>query len=76
MTRNLLPLHRLQSVIVTKDADFVELADAGLEHSGIVFVQGKLMAGPIVRALRFIYGTTTREQMRNRIEFASQFIDA
>jgi predicted nuclease of predicted toxin-antitoxin system len=72
----LAPLARRQRrVFVTMDADFLAMAKAGMEHSGIVFVDGDLTAGPIARALKFIHATTTAEQIQNQIEFASNFTD-
>jgi hypothetical protein len=57
-------------VIVTQDADFLRIAAAGKESSGIVFYpdQGRLI-GQVIRDLLLIWEVYEPEEIRNRVEF-------
>ena len=62
--------NEVERVICTRDADFVRLAQAGMEHAGIVFFdRGQRNIGYMVRSLRSIAQDITMEEMRNRVEF-------
>ena len=57
-------------VVCTRDADFVRLARAGMEHAGIVFFErGQRDIGHMVRSLSTIAADFTIEEMKNRVEF-------
>ena len=57
-------------VICTRDADFVRLAQAGIEHAGIVFFdRGQRDIGYMVTSLRMVATDFTMGEMRNRVEF-------
>ncbi len=60
-------------VIVTKDADFLEIARGAAFHPGIVFIDGELAVRSIIRAVRFIHEASTSKQMANTIEFAANY---
>ncbi len=62
--------NEVERVICTRDADFIRLAQAGLEHAGVVvFDRGQRNIGYMVRSLRSIAQDITMEEMRNRVEF-------
>lgn len=62
--------NEVERVICTRDADFVRLAQAGMEHACIVFFdRGQRNIGYMVRSLRSIAQDITMEEMRNRVEF-------
>ena len=62
--------NEVERVICTRDADFLRLAQAGMEHAGIVFFdRGQRNIGYMVRSLRSIAQDITMEEMRNRVEF-------
>jgi hypothetical protein len=57
-------------VLCTHDADFIALATAGIEHTGIVFgQQEKHFIGEWVNGLALIHAVYTAEEMRNRVEY-------
>ena len=57
-------------VMCTRDADYVRLAQAGVEHSGIVlFEKGQRDIGYIVTSLLKLADQRTPEEMRNLVEF-------
>jgi hypothetical protein len=61
---------RLGYVFCTNDADFVELATSGVDHTGIVFgQQHKHGIGDWVRFLELLASIIDAEEMHNRIEF-------
>ena len=56
--------------IVTQDTDFLRLAAAGREHSGIVFYsQGSRSIGQVIRAVQLIWELLEPDEMRNRVEY-------
>ncbi len=60
----------LNRVICTRDADYVRMARAGIQHAGIVFFEkGQRDIGYIVRSLRNIADQRTSTEMRNLVEF-------
>lgn len=61
---------RLQRVLVTHDTDFLVLAAAGTEHTGIIFgIQERLGIGDWVKALDLLCAVYTPEDMANHIEY-------
>ena len=68
---NLLQLARDNDWIVcTRDADFLRLARANIEHAGIVFFdRGQRNIGYIVRSLMEIAEDFTMDDMRNLVTF-------
>jgi hypothetical protein len=57
-------------VLCTYDADFLQLASSGLEHSGLVFGQQDIhYIGEWVNFLTLMHAVYTSEEMINRIEF-------
>lgn len=57
-------------VLCTHDSDFVELAVAGVAHSGIIIgQQSKHSIGDWVRFLELVYQVLTPEDMQGQIEF-------
>ena len=57
-------------VIVTQDTDFLRIAAAGRETTGIAFFpdQGRSI-GQVIRGLLLIWEVFEPEEMRNRVEF-------
>ena len=59
-----------ESVLCTYDSDYLQMAAAGIEHSGIVFGQQDVhYIGDWVRYLSLLQAVYTADEMRNRIEF-------
>ena len=56
-------------VIVRADADFITLAMAGAEHSGIVFFHATRGVTPVIRRLLLIDACLDESEMRKHIEF-------
>lgn len=57
-------------VLCTHDADFVDMAQSGFEHAGMVFgQQHKHTVGAWVSFLELIYEVYTLEEMHNRLEY-------
>src|SRR5207249_4927943 len=57
-------------VIFTEDDDFLALAAAGVEHSGLAYCkQNTRSIGQIIRALELIWEVYEPDEMKNRIEF-------
>ena len=57
-------------VICTRDADYVRMARAGVQHAGIVFFEkGQRNIGYMVRSLREIADDSNASEMRNLVEF-------
>lgn len=60
----------LGRVLCTHDADYVDLAAAGVEHTGIVLgQQHKHTIGDWVRFLELVQGVYDAEEMRNLVEY-------
>ena len=60
----------LGRVLCTYDSDFVELAQSGVQHAGIVFAQMKSQyIGDWVRWLELMHAIYSEDDMKNRIEF-------
>jgi hypothetical protein len=57
-------------VLCTYDADYIQLASGGTQHTGIIFGQAeKHLVGEWVKGLELIYGVYTAEDMRNCVEY-------
>jgi hypothetical protein len=56
-------------VLFTQDADFLRLASAGMEHSGIVYTPQHGTVGDIIRGLMFIYQVLEAEDMVGKVEY-------
>jgi hypothetical protein len=57
-------------VFCTHDADFIEMAATGVEHTGIVFgQQHKHGIGDWVRFLELLAAIAEPDEMKNRVEF-------
>jgi len=58
-------------VLVTHDADFFRLHQAGAWHAGIVYCpQGRRTVGHILRSLPLITELLTPQEMQDHVEFA------
>ena len=61
---------RLGYILCTNDADYVNLATAGIEHAGIVFgQQHKHGVGEWVRFLELLASILDPDEMYNRIDY-------
>jgi hypothetical protein len=56
-------------IIFTQDADFLCLHQAGVSHSGIIYVPQQTSIGYIVRKLMTIHDLINPAEMKNRVEF-------
>jgi hypothetical protein len=56
-------------VVFTQDADFLRLAAAGMNHSGIVYTPQHRAVGDIIRGLMFIYQVLEMEDMMGKVEY-------
>ena len=56
-------------IISTQDIDFLRLAAAGIEHTGIVHTSQVTTAGGIIRGLMLIYQVLEAEEMEGHIEY-------
>ena len=57
-------------IVVTNDADFVELAHVIVGHSGVAYcAQGRRSTGEIIRSLCLIHDCLTTEEMVGRVEY-------
>jgi uncharacterized protein with PIN domain len=57
-------------VLVTRDRDFLCIANEGVPHAGIAIArQGRRVIGKTVLALAHLYRIRTAEEMANCIEF-------
>jgi hypothetical protein len=57
-------------VLYTHDTDYLDMAFAGVEHSGIIFgQQARHGVGDWVRFLELAHGVYTSEDMKNRLEY-------
>jgi hypothetical protein len=57
-------------VIITRDADYLRLAQRGVFHAGIAFCPGELRSiGKIIHGLVLIYECLTPQDMKNHIEY-------
>ena len=57
-------------MIVTQDADFLRLHEAGVPHAGIAYCrQGSLTIGEMLRRLVLVYDLMTAEEMQRRVEY-------
>lgn len=60
----------MNHVLCTHDADYIELAASGIEHTGIIFgQQEKHSIGDWVKFLELIHGVYSAEEMRNLVEY-------
>lgn len=58
------------AVLVTHDRDFLRMAAAGVEHSGIAYCPpAHRTIGQIVLRLVHLWRTTSAEEMRGRVEY-------
>lgn len=61
---------QLGRVLCTHDSDYVELATAGINHSGIILgQQHKHTIGDWVKCLELIYTVYSPEEMHNLVEY-------
>lgn len=57
-------------VLCTHDADYLEMAFAGVEHVGIIFgQQDQHGVGEWVRFLELVHGVCTPEELKNQLEY-------
>jgi hypothetical protein len=57
-------------VIITRNADYLRLAQQGVFHAGIAFCPGELRSiGKIIRGLILIHECLTPRDMKNHIEY-------
>jgi predicted nuclease of predicted toxin-antitoxin system len=56
-------------VIVTRDQDFLRLANSTLDHSGIVFYTGNQSIREIIEGLILIYEVMLPDEMVGRVEY-------
>ena len=57
-------------VVVSQDADFLDMHQQGLPHAGIVYSQRGLRSiGELVRGLVLVHGVLTAEDMRDWVEY-------
>lgn len=61
-------------VIVTQDADFLNIASQGTTHCGIVFVRAGISIGDVERVLVLVHSALDASQMLNHIEYASALL--
>ena len=63
----------LGRVLCTLDRHFIDLAAAGIEHSGIVFIpSAHREIGVVVKYLTLMAGAIGVEEARNRVEYVSR----
>ena len=68
--RHLRRAKELGRVVCTNDNDFLELANSGIEHAGIVFgEQDVVFIGTWVNFLELMHGVYQPEELENRVEF-------
>lgn len=59
-----------QLVLVTFDADFLNIAQSGTEHAGIVWCPAtKYSIGQLIRCLLLVGTVLSPDEMRNHIEY-------
>jgi len=57
-------------VLVSQDADFLRLHEAGVPHAGIAYCQqGLLTVSEMLRRLVLVYDLVTAEEMQGRVEY-------
>jgi predicted nuclease of predicted toxin-antitoxin system len=56
-------------VIVTRDQDFLRLANAGLDHSGVVFYTANQSIREIIEGLILIYEVMLPSEMAEHVEY-------
>lgn len=57
-------------VVMTHDADYLQLAAVGIEHAGITFCYStKYEPGALLQALLIVHGAMSAEEMRNHVEY-------
>jgi hypothetical protein len=62
--------HLASRVIVTNDADYLDLDAAGVPHSGIVFWNQQFRTiGELIETLELIHGVYSPADMVGRVEF-------
>lgn len=60
-------------VFCTCDADFVEMAQEGAEHAGIVFgAKNRFSIGEWVRYIHCLHDTKSAEDMRNLVFYVDR----
>jgi len=58
------------SVLVTHDADYLQLHSQGAAHAGIAYSrQGTLSIGAIIRSLTLLHDVLAAEDMASRVEY-------
>lgn len=59
-----------QRVMVTFDADYLQLAASGVEHFGISYCHAtKYSASQLLQILLVLHGVMDRDAMQNQVEF-------
>jgi hypothetical protein len=59
-----------ERVMVTFDADYLALHQAGITHAGIAWCpEQKYGIGMLVQLLELLHAVCDRDQMRNRVEY-------
>ena len=56
-------------VVFTQDDDFLRLAEAGADHTGIVYASQDTSIGQIISGLMLIYQVLEAEEMIGHIEY-------
>jgi predicted nuclease of predicted toxin-antitoxin system len=63
-------IRREERVIMTHDADFLQIAGTTSDHSGIIYCDKTARSiGQIIRGLILIYEVLTPEEIRGQVEF-------
>ncbi|WP_420455955.1 DUF5615 family PIN-like protein [Rubrivirga sp.] len=61
--------HRDGRVVFSQDTDFLRLAAAGVDHSGVVYARQGTAVGDLVRGLVRLVRTVGADEMAGRVEF-------
>ena len=58
-----------QRVLVTRDSDFLILANGGVSHAGIAYANPRRPIGELINTLMLLYDVLTPAHMRNHVEY-------
>ncbi|MFO7968259.1 MAG: DUF5615 family PIN-like protein [Archaeoglobaceae archaeon] len=58
-----------ETVIITRDSDFLSLHTKGKEHAGILFISKPLSIGNTIREIEKVHLLFEPEHLRNRVIF-------
>lgn len=61
-------------VVFTRDADFLDHAQSGVSHCGVVYAPQGVSVGRIVRALMLIYHVLDADEMQDHIEYVTSLV--